>query len=151
MSDDGESGGPVSLWTVLKDESWATRARVVAGMLKGKREFVLLGGMTEEDMAAIRAQDAEDLRFGNVVAPADGGPYTCPCCGHLTLPERGAYDWCAECDWEDDGQDDHDSHIARRNGPNGGISLDEARARYVGSGRSRGRHVPPSRPEGGVG
>jgi len=30
----------------------------------------------------------------------------CPCCGHLTLRERGGFELCPECDWEDDGQDD---------------------------------------------
>jgi len=29
-------------------------------------------------------------------------PYSCPCCGYLTLPERGAYDICPVCFWEDD-------------------------------------------------
>ena len=50
----------------------------------------------------------------NVVAAAEGGPYTCPCCGHTTLEERGGHDICRECNWQDDGQDDHDSHIVRR-------------------------------------
>ncbi|HEI2325144.1 TPA: hypothetical protein SI485_004590, partial [Escherichia coli] len=28
--------------------------------------------------------------------------YKCPCCGYLTLPERGQYDICPVCQWEDD-------------------------------------------------
>lgn len=78
----------------------------------------------------------------NVLAPASDGPYSCPCCGHLTLSERGAYDICGECSWEDDGQDDHDSHIVR-GGPNGGESLDAARARYVAEGGKPLPHRPP--------
>lgn len=105
---------------------------------------------TEREIAAAKARGAEDRRLGNVVAPPRDTPYTCPCCGHATLPERGAYDWCEECGWEDDGQDDHDSHVARRSGPNGGVSLDQARARYIASGRVRGNHAPPSLPRGGV-
>ena len=145
---DEESGGPVSLWTVLREHPWRTRARVVWRLLRGQREFVLMVDVTDAEMAAAAARDAEDQRLGNVVAPPRGTPYTCPCCGHPTLPERGAYEWCTECGWEDDGQDDHDSHIARRGGPNGGITLDEARARYVASGGTRGHHVPPSPPQG---
>jgi len=32
----------------------------------------------------------------------------CPCCGYVTLPERGEYDICPVCFWEDDGIDDPD-------------------------------------------
>lgn len=28
--------------------------------------------------------------------------FACPCCGCLTLDERGAYDICPVCFWEDD-------------------------------------------------
>ncbi len=146
---DARSERGVSLWTVLRGHSWRTRARVLARPLRGHRNFVLAEAPTDEEMAAWRAQEAEEQRFGNVVAPPRGTPYTCPCCGHPTLAERGAYDWCTECDWEDDGQDDYDSHIARRHGPNGGMSLDDARARYIASGRTRGQHVPPTTPRGG--
>ena len=81
----------------------------------------------------------------NVLASPDGGPYTCPCCGHRTLGERGAYDICAECSWEDDGQDDHDSDVVR-GGPNGPLSLDAARTAYVARGGVRQPHTPPSQP-----
>ncbi|WP_442934511.1 CPCC family cysteine-rich protein [Micromonospora sp. CPCC 205546] len=27
-------------------------------------------------------------------------PYTCPCCGHATLSERGSHEICDECWWE---------------------------------------------------
>lgn len=78
----------------------------------------------------------------NVVAPLEGGPYTCPCCGHPTLSERGRYDICRECWWEDDGQDDHDSAVVR-GGPNGPVSLDAARAQYIAGGGTRLAHTPP--------
>lgn len=29
--------------------------------------------------------------------------YPCPCCGYKTLPERGFYDLCPVCWWEDEG------------------------------------------------
>lgn len=83
----------------------------------------------------------------NVIAGARDVPYTCPCCGHATLSERGSYEICDECGWEDDGQDNHDSAVVR-GGPNGNLSLDEARARYVrkGRGRTPQPHLPPSEP-----
>ncbi|MFD1888237.1 CPCC family cysteine-rich protein [Paenibacillus wenxiniae] len=55
--------------------------------------------------------------------------YTCPCCGYLTLDERGAYDICYLCDWQDDRQDDPDADQVR-GGPNGHYSLTEARANF---------------------
>jgi hypothetical protein len=80
-----------------------------------------------------------------VFAESAKGPYSCPCCGHVTLSERGGYEICDECGWEDDGQDDHDSHVVR-GGPNGRESLAEARRRYVESGAKFGEHRPPSDP-----
>jgi hypothetical protein len=71
----------------------------------------------------------------NVLVPGSGCPLSCPCCGHTTLSERGADEHCEECGWYDDGQDDHDSAVVR-GGPNGCLSLDDARARYVANGGS---------------
>ncbi|MDG4827436.1 CPCC family cysteine-rich protein [Asanoa sp. WMMD1127] len=81
----------------------------------------------------------------NVVAPRRDVPYTCPCCGHPTLAERGGYEICDECGWEDDGQDNHDSDVVR-GGPNGPESLDQARASYVRKGGAMQPHIPPSDP-----
>ncbi|XVU30560.1 CPCC family cysteine-rich protein [Actinoplanes sp. CA-054009] len=79
----------------------------------------------------------------NVFAPRRDVPYSCPCCGHATLDERGQYEICGECGWEDDGQDDHDSHVVR-GGPNGSESLDQARAGYVRDGGVPRPHQPPA-------
>ena len=76
----------------------------------------------------------------NVLEPGSGCPLPCPCCGHPTLAERGAEERCTECGWYDDGQDDHDSAVVR-GGPNGRLSLDAARLRYV----ERGGHPCPRR------
>lgn len=81
----------------------------------------------------------------NVIAPATGQLFTCPCCAHATLHERGGYEICDMCGWEDDGQDDHDSQIVR-GGPNGRQSLDDARAEFVADGGVRGEHRPPVPP-----
>ncbi len=60
----------------------------------------------------------------------EGLPLRCPCCGCLTLDERGGWEICDVCFWEDDGQDDHDADVVR-GGPNGGLSLNEARSNYL--------------------
>jgi hypothetical protein len=69
--------------------------------------------------------------FENVTKPRsnDGGKYRCPCCNYRTLDERGGYDICQVCFWEDDGQDDHDADEIR-GGPNGTLSLTQARQNF---------------------
>lgn len=52
----------------------------------------------------------------------------CPCCGDPTLTTRDDFEICAVCRWQDDGQDDHDADEVR-GGPNGDLSLTQARAR----------------------
>lgn len=74
-------------------------------------------------------------RFVNVERRPEGAPYACPCCGFFTLPARGQYELCPVCFWEDDGQDDHDADEVR-GGPNGGLSLTEARSNYRSFGAS---------------
>jgi hypothetical protein len=79
---------------------------------------------------------------------ASGGPYPCPCCRCVTLPERGFYDVCPVCFWEDDGQDDHDAEVVR-DGPNGALSLAAARdnyARYGACEATAVTHVRPALP-----
>ena len=77
------------------------------------------------------------------------GPYRCPCCGYLTLSERGGDNICQVCYWEDDGQDNHDADNVR-GGPNYDLSLTAARANFARIGASSERvlsHVRPPRPE----
>ncbi|MGW2563367.1 CPCC family cysteine-rich protein [Streptomyces sp. NPDC001514] len=59
-----------------------------------------------------------------------GGLLACPCCCQQTLEERANFEICPECGWEDDGQDDEDAHIVR-GGPNGRLSLTQARLDYL--------------------
>ncbi|MFF2012794.1 CPCC family cysteine-rich protein [Streptomyces sp. NPDC058195] len=54
----------------------------------------------------------------------------CPCCHERTLERRADFEICPECGWEDDGQDDADAHIVR-GGPNGRLSLKQARLDYL--------------------
>ena len=55
--------------------------------------------------------------------------YKCPCCGYKTLSERGGFEICNVCFWEDDGQDELDVDIIR-SGPNGSLSLTQARKNF---------------------
>lgn len=55
--------------------------------------------------------------------------FQCPCCGYPTLDEKGRYDICWLCDWEDDGQNDLDADRVR-GGPNADYSLTEARHHF---------------------
>jgi Cysteine-rich CPCC len=49
----------------------------------------------------------------------------CPCCGYQSLSERGQYEICPVCFWEDNGSDDPD----RLSGPNH-MTLREAHENY---------------------
>jgi len=99
----------------------------------------------EELLTQRRAWFDSYTSMRNVFAPPGASLYTCPCCGHKTLSERGVYEICDECGWEDDGQDDHDSAVVR-GGPNGTLSLDAGRALYVARGGTPEPHIPPSPP-----
>ena len=54
----------------------------------------------------------------------------CPCCRSLTLSDPGGFEICPVCGWEDDGQDDSDADVVR-GGPNGHLSLTDARRGYA--------------------
>jgi hypothetical protein len=71
--------------------------------------------------------------FVSVQRDPKGDLVACPCCASLTLPARGQYELCPVCYWEDDGQDDDDADLVR-NGPNGPVSLTQARANYAAFG-----------------
>ena len=82
-------------------------------------------------------------------ARAERLPLRCPCCGCKTLDERGLWEICEVCFWEDDGQDDHNADEVS-SGPNGPLSLTQARANYRRYGaceESMLGNVRPPRPE----
>ena len=91
------------------------------------------------------------MAFTNVTkdSAADGSFYRCPCCGARTLPDRGSFQMCPVCWWEDDGQDDHDADEVR-GGPNGTLSLSQARENFRRFGASDAQFmdgVRKTRPE----
>ena len=82
----------------------------------------------------------------NIVEPPRlGVSYPCPCCGFNTLAERGGFDICPVCFWEDDRQDDHDAD-AVRGGPNYTLSLTKARANFRAFGACQRKHIANVRP-----
>jgi Cysteine-rich CPCC len=83
--------------------------------------------------------------FENITRPRDGGPYPCPCCRFVTLPERGGDDICPVCSGRDDRQDDHDADEVR-GGPNYSLSLSEARRNFSCIGAVEERVLPHVRP-----
>lgn len=127
--------------------SWFSRRK----RSEGEQSSVVRGphddpSLSDEELIAQRTRWFEAYTSQkNVFADSSGGPYSCPCCGHLTLAERGGYEICDECGWEDDGQDDHDAEVVR-GGPNGRQSLADARAAYVSQGGTPLSHRPPSDP-----
>jgi hypothetical protein len=69
--------------------------------------------------------------FKNISGPwKDVKTYRCPCWHYKTLHARSAFEICPVCFWEDDGQDDHDATVVR-GGPNGVLSLDDARKAFT--------------------
>jgi hypothetical protein len=67
---------------------------------------------------------------GTLRLPVAGVRYSCPCCSYPTLSERGGYEICQLCHWEDDGQDDpHADEVW--GGPNGSYSLAHARRNFL--------------------
>src|SRR5882724_10609169 len=74
--------------------------------------------------------EIKDSDAKSVFAPSrEGVHYRCPCCHYKTLGERGGYDICPVCFWEDDGQDNDDAATDRVFGPNQ-ISLKQARENF---------------------
>src|SRR5579863_7782582 len=72
-------------------------------------------------------QTIQDMDKKSIFAPPKQGVrYRCPCCHYKTLEERGGYDICPVCFWEDDGQDDEDADTKRVFSPNH-MSLTQAR------------------------
>jgi Cysteine-rich CPCC len=56
--------------------------------------------------------------------------HRCPCCKYKTLFGRGQDEICRVCYWQDDGQDEPDADIVL-GGPNGTLSLTEARSNFL--------------------
>lgn len=65
--------------------------------------------------------------------PEERPALPCPCCRCLTLAQRGSYEICPVCFWEEDGQDEVDS-LTVRGGPSATLGLAQARANFAAFG-----------------
>lgn len=66
--------------------------------------------------------------------------HRCPCCGCRTLRQRGGLEECPVCAWADAGQDEYDAEKVR-GGPNGELSLRQARTNYRRFGASAAEFI----------
>ena len=66
-------------------------------------------------------------RFKELIAQYGAQKYVCPCCGHRTLSEKGAYEICPVCYWEDDPVQSRDPGFS---GGANDLSLVESRENY---------------------
>lgn len=67
--------------------------------------------------------------------------FRCPCCGYYTLPERGGFDICEVCFWEDDDRKEEygiDAPV-RPEGPNH-VHLWQARKNFLEFGAAEARN-----------
>jgi hypothetical protein len=66
--------------------------------------------------------------------------HRCPCCGCRTLRERGGFEMCPVCAWSDAGRDEQDADMVS-DGPNGPLSLRQARTNYRRLGACEAQHL----------
>ena len=81
--------------------------------------------------------------FNNYILENHLGLHTCPGCGYPTLSERGGYEICNICNWEDDNQDNEEADKIW-GGPNGKLSLTENRiniGKILDSGKTGTLHL----------
>lgn len=80
----------------------------------------------------------------------DEGAVPCPCCASPEFAEPASFDICGVCGWQDDGQGDRDAELVLE-GPNGPLSLTQARKNYLAFGscseEHRHRKLPPPLPK----
>lgn len=95
-------------------------------------EIAAAAGNTEVVQFLLDAQNNAILASYRIPVE-DGKPLSlqsCPCCGRRTIQNRGDYEICTVCWWEDDGQD-NDTASTVYGGPNHGISLTQARYNFI--------------------
>lgn len=65
----------------------------------------------------------------------------CPVCHCATLAERGMFDICPVCFWEDDGSWSEEHPDEPNGGPNYALSLSQARKNFVEFGACEHKHI----------
>ena len=81
-------------------------------------------------------------------APRELPHIPCPCCGYKTIGEKGGYEICEICGWEDEHYE-YSNPDRMSGGANGDYSLTEARKNFELSGSMYrdGDHRKPTNPE----
>lgn len=82
--------------------------------------------LTVDDNAILTDFATRRKSFDKFIKDNNLKRFTCPGCGFPTLDERGVYDICDVCNWEDDNQDDESSDEIW-GGPNSNLSLTQNR------------------------
>ncbi len=77
-------------------------------------------------------------RFKEMIAEYGTKKYVCPCCGYRTLSEKGSYEICPVCYWEDDPVQERDPEYA---GGANDLSLEESRNNYKKFGACEERFI----------
>lgn len=85
-----------------------------------------INNLTVEEDGILKLFFQRRKLFDNYIYQNSLKVFTCPGCGYPTLKERGNYEICKVCDWEDDNQDDPKANEVW-GGPNGELSLTENR------------------------
>ncbi len=70
---------------------------------------------------------------------SDDGAVPCPCCRSPEFAEPASFEICSVCGWQDDGQDDREADLVW-GGPNGALSLTQARKNYLEFGSYSEKH-----------
>lgn len=82
--------------------------------------------LTADDNAILADFATRRKSFDRFIKENNLKLFTCPGCGFPTLDERGGYDICDVCNWEDDNQDDENADDIL-GGPNSNLSLTQNR------------------------
>jgi cysteine-rich CPCC protein len=118
------------------------------GPAPGHRQFqaLTISGRSSWPQRTLSAACADVSRLSEIgtwhaheVPPGE----SCPCCGHRTLPERGYYELCPVCCWEDDPEQANEPWGF---GGANGISLVEAQQAYLRYGAVAAKDVSKVRP-----
>ena len=75
----------------------------------------------------VRMDSDDDMKKESIRDDQNMKRFRCPCCGYYTLPDKGEYDICPVCFWEDDPVQEEDPDYE---GGANELSLNECRENY---------------------
>jgi hypothetical protein len=96
--------------------------------MSGKLSDFISPTLQDFESAVLADFNARRKLFDEFLATQGSIRVPCPSCGYPTIDDRGQYDICSVCHWEDDGQDDATADEVW-GGPNSDLSLTESRLR----------------------